>query len=1343
MSSWWKDSSKPTKKLIPYHYIVYNPFFPKYSETTLNPRTLTFNEPEINMRYIKDIALQFAVDFPKFPKVINFDDLPPELKELEKIQKLIMNYNSDDENQTKEIISYFEKCPNLGLQQLEICINIRPNRVKHYAHLYLNLPTNIRLFARLNLSISNFFQLELLSQNPRIYAELKCMECEDYYFKYNYLISQICQEVKFPSGIFTHEMLDAIIKDDPDYFTNFLANYKDLNFRHESSLQIGYSLINLFALFGSINCFKLFMMNNAKMEGTDRFAIAGGNLEIVRILSQKNKFRPSHILALYYRQDEIYNWQMENYPIENGIQPYLYMTETLSIHAMHALTTCNKYSNFIEILITSFLDNKLDICKFFAKFSYFNEFLFYFLNNEEILDILLENIPEAIFDAVINCGINNKMTWGLEYILTNKIMNKYILKDDFIDNIRERFRDSLFEKFTNYMNSNFIPENGYKYFLKDVPIAKENAFSLAKCCYEKFNFNGLFKLVGQYLFNFTNEQLIELCKICPYNSFVISNVYNKGSMEKEIINILVRFYFPKIPSSNLVNQLKTQNIEIYEQLNPFEIINLCQINSMSDLRFLDVLKSKNLIDDYEMPEFNHVRRTGFMSINGISQSTDNNNNLPRVHLYNNDIISIDSMAPLIPFILDSVTFKRYFQIHYEEFGYLLYSLPDLISLLDNIELSKPLFNKVLNAYMYNVQKNEKFGRDGQEDRFIKLLTSPLNRHHINVHEFQYDQYHVFLKHVHFTESEYKFLKDNVKDFDLTYNPENAEHMTFDEFISPSNRNNQKNFLKYIKVTPKIIQYLNDKNVFKQIITKESITRPEILQVVDTDLLIDFIMSHRSFDPIILNELFNRDLTSKKLDFIKLAVKSELPIFMNYFDRMPQLYQIYLSIQLKQTLLPKETKLNIDSFIMAMENFNPKDFTNRFNYYMEHYTITKEVLTQALFNKLDENMIEEFVKHGAYINAVINGTTPLLNSIKFGLGENFVKAGAYTGYKINTYWNAARTAKNVKCDPSYECRFHYSEVSRSKIITAYTVSLDPILGLMFKSSRVSYSKYKNTWDASEMNLDGVKMVLGGLFRILQLTSQFDNLFTPFDRSITLHFPPRRAPKLNEEKIQDELKSYPHLNNVYCVLTQKNNIVELWDNHFLLYLATRIGNIETIRALLEKGADINKVEGYFCYYSPSLEAVCKYRPDILSLFIEYGLNVNQIYSAEDTTLLNACILYNSYECFELIVDKASLEHVVTLSPMSCALMQYSEGNKYYFEKLIGMIDIELERIESPQFVLFESLKAMGKDYKNDKSVLKFRDGYHKDEYDGSYVAQRILPVIGRVYKENDIYVLGPFN
>ena len=158
--------------------------------------------------------------------------------------------------------------------------------------------------------------------------------------------------------------------------------------------------------------------------------------------------------------------------------------------------------------------------------------------------------------------------------------------------------------------------------------------------------------------------------------------------------------------------------------------------------------------------------------------------------------------------------------------------------------------------------------------------------------------------------------------------------------------------------------------------------------------------------------------------------------------------------------------------------------------------------------------------------------------------------------------------------------------------------------------------------------------------------------------------------------------------------------------LLYLATRLGNIKIITALLDKGARIEDVEGIFNRMSPSLEAISKDRSDILELFILHGLKFDHIYSIDNFTLLNAIIEFNSTKCFDLLFSKSSFGHFVVETPMMSALQTFERtGNDYFINKLLPQIDTEYERIVDSSFcdyLLFKSGQILEFHYNSAKRL-----------------------------------------
>lgn len=118
----------------------------------------------------------------------------------------------------------------------------------------------------------------------------------------------------------------------PDSDLNTVIKFRSVTI--PDVLRNGPSLICAAAYFASIECFRYLYLNGANMDFVDsfgrhliHFAVAGGNLEILRILSDNNCVRTDavdmegntivHYAAMFKRQNVLYwLWTTENVPLD-------------------------------------------------------------------------------------------------------------------------------------------------------------------------------------------------------------------------------------------------------------------------------------------------------------------------------------------------------------------------------------------------------------------------------------------------------------------------------------------------------------------------------------------------------------------------------------------------------------------------------------------------------------------------------------------------------------------------------------------------------------------------------------------------------------------------------------------------------------------------------------------------------------------------------------------------------------------------------------------------------------------------------------------------------------------
>jgi hypothetical protein len=176
----------------------------------------------------------------------------------------------------------------------------------------------------------------------------------------------------------------ALFEDDIDYLQHLLASQPEegkklfgnvhtffdfaLHFeKHEANR------IEIAALFGSVKCFKYLMMNGDELnDDTCRFAIAGGNTEIIHLCEQKRlQFRDCLYVAVCYHRYELFEWLDDHFyfkdiPITTYLnllaEPLFYLYaepgQEIEIEDITGDTPINYAARFFHIGIVQYLYEK-------------------------------------------------------------------------------------------------------------------------------------------------------------------------------------------------------------------------------------------------------------------------------------------------------------------------------------------------------------------------------------------------------------------------------------------------------------------------------------------------------------------------------------------------------------------------------------------------------------------------------------------------------------------------------------------------------------------------------------------------------------------------------------------------------------------------------------------------------------------------------------------------------------------------------------------------------------------------------------------------------------------------
>lgn len=1216
------------------------------------------------------------------PSEINCLDLPNFINEFYQIQLLFMNYDSNDENQTKKLLDFIDKNPVLGLRELEICTLIRPRLIQNYVTLYTRLPARNRLLARQQMNFIQPFLMLLNKYDPKFFFDThaKSSNTESIYFLItNLLLTSGSIAVNFFNDVASLE--NAII-DNPDFFISYIT---DNELKKQAK-----KLIALFALYGAVNCFKLFLLNGVSIKGIDLHAIAGGNQEIIRLFAQnESKFVKGTDIALIFRQDELYNWLFENYPPESQFRdPCLLITETMSISAMYALSQTNNRNNFIDIISSAYLDESIEICRYFSKFTLFNCMLFYLISDEEILQNFLDNANSNVLLQLINFGISNNSEWYLKFIFEHGNISEVSFSEDIKKSLEQQF-PSAYEIMTNISNREQKPEKLYRMYMNGHPISNENAMSLIQYCIEINDITHAQQIFSAKFSAFSIEQAAQISKKCPAVTQDLDRIFNFEGIQNDIILLIIRYSSGK-QSEKIGKEIMKEPQEFFDLLNPFDYLNLCDFPVFCFDFITNILIKKGFVTSEQIAEIDFSKQNTFTKPNytAFGYGWIRSNSMTAVSYHPAHQIQL-----LKKCIIKSDIFQAYLQSHRDELTHYLFSSSVLVPLFMNQKVSQEVFDICVRAYLYTLS-----------DVYLSIINE--NRNFVDVQKLSKSPFNFdLLQQLHFTREEFEYM-EKIRIFipRLIVNPRNAVYLKSNQCLFAFKPAEIVAALDYIEITDEIIQFLNSKAPEKYRLTPTSFKNDKILHEINNDHFLAYLeFSGGDYRPIIMDEFFRRNFSDDKIAlYIVRCSQSHLDEIIKYVDKMDIDIRFLLSIKCGKLFVMKNDTIPISAIYLIKKHISTEQFNDVFQFILDNFRDNKATLTHALYFPLPLDWLKKFIENGAYINVIIDHESPRERYCIQHAIYDFIEVGGDIGYRQGTLFQSEETFRYYKREElykaklfnkQYEIRFHppleyKNDVSednwRIDLILAFATGIH----LEYRSP----SKHAPNFIDKLMNC---KLMSVSLFYLCLFSSRYDELFTPFGiEFVGLH--ERDIPEIVEYIDKNYNTFTDAFNNVYCVLNSIDSIVQHEDNCELLYLATRIGNIQIIKSLLEKGGNIEEVEGYYFLNSPSLEAIAKHRPDILKLFIDHGLNVDKIYSSDDLTLINACIWYNSVECFNLVFERCSLEHYVSSSPMTIAIQQYAKGNKYFAMKLYNKIDKVLERIESPLFVQFEHALQNGTEF-----------------------------------------------
>ena len=385
-------------------------------------------------------------NFPLFCKIIsdfNSNTLQEFISMIEDEIKSIMN-------QSKDLL--FSNSWLFHLISILFTNNVIHNEtIESFHFLVLKIPNKDCLFLfSAPLLVSDKMNLP---ENKELYDSLiKTFDMGPFSYKtfrqYSFLFS-LQKECIFPelSKLIEYQSVEnsltyAILYDDTDILIEFSSqpNFRDFLLNMERSgfetkyFPIMPTLICGACFYNSISCFKYFILNNEKLPDSrtmikddnefgnkiSRYAVAGGNLEIIRILSQKDvDFSQDLDIAAKYHRLDIFKWIIEtNSYDEEIVRKYIQKSARSSFFDYNF--------SFLEYLFSEYTNDVFDLIQ--------NSFFYSVQTNQvEIICFLVDvmnTFPKTMKDELYNqvqkepfliCAVDNCSCEMMKVLINNKL----------------------------------------------------------------------------------------------------------------------------------------------------------------------------------------------------------------------------------------------------------------------------------------------------------------------------------------------------------------------------------------------------------------------------------------------------------------------------------------------------------------------------------------------------------------------------------------------------------------------------------------------------------------------------------------------------------------------------------------------------------------------------------------------------------------------------------------------------------------------------------------------------------------------------------------------------------
>lgn len=257
---------------------------------------------------------------------ICFSSRPRYYQKVIDLLSLLLNKSDSLHNSMLSFLYMRQKCSNLMIPFLRMIYDNQMINLEELLKI-IKAPQERYNFTDSKLYLILFFARELFENDIEFFKEIenhlkwsggpKLEKLKGYignWDEYSKLVSLFRRPGELCTAVFNDDadLLQKVTSLQPDF--DYDQKLQPFLFEPFKEIDLELTLSDLAAFYGSVKCFKFLMLQHADLSKSGKFAIFGGNNEIIRLIEQDgNGMTDLFYCAIKYHHYELFNWLLLNH----------------------------------------------------------------------------------------------------------------------------------------------------------------------------------------------------------------------------------------------------------------------------------------------------------------------------------------------------------------------------------------------------------------------------------------------------------------------------------------------------------------------------------------------------------------------------------------------------------------------------------------------------------------------------------------------------------------------------------------------------------------------------------------------------------------------------------------------------------------------------------------------------------------------------------------------------------------------------------------------------------------------------------------------------------------------